>query len=77
MRDITLCNEGTPKKLKNGLYNFSKLRTLVMMVSDSAEKTGFFFYQAFPSLSSSLRTLDSIRDRSSTSHLMNEPRTSA
>ena len=33
MRDITLCNEGTPKKLKNGLYNFSKLRNLVMMVS--------------------------------------------
>ena len=32
MRDITLCNEGTPKKLKNGLYNFSKLRTLVVMV---------------------------------------------
>lgn len=33
MRDITLCNEGTPKKLKNGLYNFAKLRTLVSMVS--------------------------------------------
>ena len=32
MRDVTLCNEGTPKKLRNGLYNFSKLRTLVMMV---------------------------------------------
>ena len=33
MRDVTLCNEGTPKKLKNGLYNFSKLRNLVAMVS--------------------------------------------
>ncbi len=37
MRDITLCNEGTPKKLKNGLYNFSKLRTLVMMVSGTTD----------------------------------------
>jgi hypothetical protein len=33
MRDVTLCNYGNPKKLKNGLYNFSKLRILVQMVS--------------------------------------------
>lgn len=33
MRDVTLCNYGNPKKLKNGLYNFSKLRILVQMVT--------------------------------------------
>ena len=33
MRDVTLCNYGNPKKLKNGLFNFSKLRILVQMVS--------------------------------------------
>ena len=32
MRDITLCNYGNPKKLRNGLCNFSKLRILVQMV---------------------------------------------
>lgn len=32
MRDVTLCNYGNPKKLKNGLFNFSKLRILVQMV---------------------------------------------
>ena len=33
MRDVTLYNEGNPKRLKNGLLNFAKLRALVMMVS--------------------------------------------
>ena len=34
MRDVTLFNEGNPKRLRNGLLNFSKLRTLVVMVSE-------------------------------------------
>ncbi|XP_019849732.1 PREDICTED: uncharacterized protein LOC100632362 isoform X1 [Amphimedon queenslandica] len=34
MRDVTLCNYGNPKKLKNGLFNFSKLRILVQMFDE-------------------------------------------
>ena len=32
MRDLTFFNDGNNKKLKNGLYNFSKLRTMVYKV---------------------------------------------
>ena len=32
MRDLTFFNDGNRKKLKNGLYNFSKLRTMVLKV---------------------------------------------
>ena len=33
MRDLTFFNDGNTKRLKNGLYNFSKLRTMVYKVS--------------------------------------------
>ena len=32
MRDLTFFNDGNRKKLKNGLFNFSKLRTVVLKV---------------------------------------------
>ena len=35
MRDLTFFNDGNNKKLKNGLYNFSKLRTMVYKVNNS------------------------------------------
>ena len=41
MRDVTLCNYGNPKKLRNGLYNFSKLRILVQMVNKISEENEF------------------------------------
>ena len=34
MRDLTFFNDGNRKKLKNGLFNFSKLRTMVLKVCD-------------------------------------------
>lgn len=33
MRDLTFFNDGNKKRLKNGLYNFSKLRTMVYKVN--------------------------------------------
>lgn len=33
MRDLTFFNDGNHKTLKNGLLNFSKLRTMVYKVS--------------------------------------------
>ena len=34
MRDLTFFNDGNNKRLKNGLYNFSKLRTMVYKVKN-------------------------------------------
>jgi len=33
MRDLTFFNDGNQKALKNGLLNFSKLRTIVLKVN--------------------------------------------
>ena len=37
MRDLTFFNDGNNKRLKNGLYNFSKLRTMVHKVCGVTE----------------------------------------
>ena len=33
MRDLTFFNDGNNKRLKNGLFNFSKLRTMAYKVT--------------------------------------------
>ena len=54
MRDVTLYNEGNPKRLKNGLLNFAKLRALVMMVSVCVYLLAVVHVSVSPPLTSSL-----------------------
>jgi hypothetical protein len=45
MRDLTFFNDGNTKKLKNGLYNFSKLRTMVYKFEELKryQRSKYFF----------------------------------
>ena len=68
MRDLTFFNDGNKKRLKNGLYNFSKLRTMVYKVSMKTFKPMVFLFTfVIICWSCSLKSSRDIRGQSTSS----------
>ncbi len=44
VRDLVFFNDGNAKKLKNGLINFSKLRTMVLKVRGRGSCAGYMYH---------------------------------